>query len=88
MKKYAYLDNANILHITKYEADAKRCVKKIKDKDDKIIKMWPIVMTDFPSKGGYPINEDEENLVLFAEDFEKHDREIPEKLAELYNKLK
>ena len=88
MKKYAYLDNANILHITKREDIAKTSVKKIKDKDDKIIKMWPIVMTDFPSKGGYPINEDEENLVLFAEDFEKHNREIPEKLVELYSKLK
>lgn len=31
---------------------------------------------------------DGENLVLFAEDFEKHDREIPEKLAELYRKVK
>ena len=86
--KYAYLDSAMILHITKYEADAKRCVKKIKDQDEKIIKMWPIVMTDWPAKGGYPINKDGENLVLFAEDFEKHERDIPEKLVELYKSLK
>ena len=86
--KYAYLDTAGILHITKYYESAQRCVKKLKDKDGNIIKIWPIVETDFPAKGGYPVDEKGNAYVLYAEDVEKHNYEIPAELAELYAKVK
>ena len=88
MKKLAYIDSADILHISKDRATAERCVKKIRDENDKIIKMWPIVETDFPAKDGYPINEDGNNYTIYSETEERHSYEIPDKLVELYKKVK
>ena len=77
MKKFAYLDSAEILHITQYEAIARTHGGK-----------GGIVETDFPAHGGYPVDEEGKAYILYSETEEKHDREIPEKLAELYRKLK
>ena len=86
--KFAYIDTAGILHITKYYESAQRCVKKLKDKDDNIIKIWPIVETDFPAKGGYPVDEKENEYTIYSETEERHGYEIPAELAELYAKVK
>ena len=86
--KYAYLDSAEILHITKFYKTAQRCVKKLKDENDNIIKIWPITETDFPAKAGYPVDGDGNAYVLYSEIEEKHGREIPAELAELYIKVK
>lgn len=88
MKKFAYIDNGNILHITKQRKDAERCVKKEYDENGKITKIWPIVETDFPAKGGFPISHGRIYYVLWAEDKEAYGREIPHELAELYRKCK
>lgn len=77
MKKYAYLDTAYILHITKSldVAESHSVNKKIEK-------------TDYPAKGGYPVDEKGNAYVLYSETEEKHRYEIPAELAELYKKLK
>ena len=70
MKKFAYLDKAYILHITKHEATAKS--HSVNGK---------VVTTNFPAKGGYPINEKENAYVLYSETEEKHGYDIPEEGA-------
>lgn len=87
-KKFAFLDIEDILHITKWEDTAKRCVKKIRDKDGNVLKIWPIVETDFPAKDGYPINEDGNNYTIYSETEERHGYDIPAELVELYKKVK
>ena len=82
--KFGYVDTAMILHITKDEATAKRCVKKVKDKSGKVIRMWNIVPTDFPAIGGYPIDEKGNIYTLYSATEERHKYAIPEELAKLY----
>lgn len=77
MKKFAYLDYAGILHITKYEATAKSHAKNGK-----------YVETTVEAHGGYPVNEKGNAYVLYSETEEKHDYEIPAELSELYAKVK
>lgn len=82
--KYAYLDSANILHITKGMEYAQRDVKKEKDKDNNVIKVWPIVETEFPAKGGYPIDNVGNYYVLYSEKEDKHGKKIPYELEQIY----
>lgn len=77
MKKFAYLDSACILHITKSEAIATS--HSVNGKVEK---------TDFPAKGGYPIDDKGIFYVLYSETEEKHNYAIPAELSELYKKLK
>ena len=75
--KFAYLDSANILHITKWEDTAQRCAKNKK-----------YIETDVAAKGGYPVDEKGNPYVIYDERHEKHKWEIPAELSELYLKLK
>ena len=88
MKRLAYLDSGDILHITRFYDTAQRCVKKLRDENDKVIKIWPIVETDFPAKDGYPINEEGNNYTIYSETEERHGYAIPAELVELYKKVK
>ena len=88
MKKFAYLDSAFILHITKGREYAERDVKKEKDKDNNVIKTWPIVETDFPAKGGYPVDHGGNPYILYTEKLDAHQKQIPVELTELYKKCK
>ena len=73
MKKFAYLDNAEILHITKSEGIAKAHSGNGK-----------VVMTEFPAKGGYPIDNVGNYYVLYSEKEDKHGKKIPYELEQLY----
>ena len=81
MKKFAYLDSAEILHITKKEEIAKSHAKNGK-----------VVATDYPAEGGYPVvgeyGEKRKAYILYSETEERHGFPIPEELAELYRRLK
>ena len=77
MKKFAYLDYAGILHITKYEKTAKSHAKNGK-----------YVATAVHAKGGYPVNEKDMPYILYSETEEKHGYEIPAELATLYAQVK
>lgn len=77
MKKFAYLDYAGILHITKYEATAKSHSKNGK-----------YVATYVKALHGYPVDEKENAYILYSETEEKHGYEIPEALVSLYKLLK
>ena len=50
--KYAYLDNGNILHISKSEETAK-----------KFSKTGKVVETDYPAEHGYPLADEKEIIV-------------------------
>lgn len=50
--KYAYLDNGNILHISKSEETAK-----------KFSKTGKVVATDYPAEHGYPLADEKEIIV-------------------------
>lgn len=88
MKKLAYLDSAYILHITKGKEYAERDVKKEYDKEGNVIKKWPIVETEFPAKGGYPVDYGGNSYIMYSEKLEARQKPIPEELAELYRKCK
>lgn len=84
MKKFAFIDNGDILHITKDMATAKRCVKKEYDEKGNVTKTWPIVETDFPAKGGFPISHGRVYYIMWSEKQEAHGRKIPYELEQLY----
>ena len=88
MKKFAYLDSAYILHITKGKEYAERDVKKEYDDNHNIIKIWPIVETEFPGKGGYPVDHGGNAYILYSESLDAHQKKIPVELSELYKKCK
>ena len=88
MKKFAYLDNAEILHITKGINYAERDVKKEYDANGKVIKVWPIVETDFPAKGGYPVDHGGNAYILYSETLDAHQKQIPQELTDLYKSVK
>lgn len=77
MKKFAYLDTAKILHITKDEKTAKSHSFNGK-----------FIETEFPAKGGYPVDGKGNFYVVYSETEEKHGRKIPVEIAGLYSKLK
>lgn len=77
MKKFAYLDYAGILHITKHEATAKSHAKNGK-----------YVQTGVEARGGYPVDDKGNAYILYSETEEKHGYEIPAELSELYKRLK
>lgn len=85
MSKFAYLDSAKILHISKYEDTAKRCVKKVVDKTtNEVIRVWNIVPTNVAAIGGYPVDGEGKPYILYSITETKHDRETPEELIKLY----
>lgn len=88
MKKFAYLDSAEILHITKGREYAERDVKKEKDGAGNVVKVWPIVETEFPAKGGYPVDHGGNSYIMYSERLEARQKPIPVELAELYRKCK
>lgn len=78
MKKFAYLDYAGILHITRNEEIAKSHAKNGK-----------YIATEIPAEGGYPINRQNGSAyILYSEKEEKHGYDIPEELAKLYTSLR
>lgn len=77
MKKFAYLDYAGILHITKYENTAKSHAKGGK-----------YVETYVKAAHGYPVDEKDNPYILYSDTEEKHGYVIPEAVANLYRLLK
>ena len=77
MKKFAYLDRAAILHITKHEH-----IAKSHGRDGKYVE------TEVPAQGGYPVDGDGNAYILYSETEEKHGYPIPNELVELYSSLK
>ena len=75
MKKFAYIDYGDILHITKYENTAKSHAKNGK-----------YVITEVLASHGYPVDEKGNPYILYSATVEKHGYAIPEELAELYTK--
>ena len=83
--KYAYLDNGNILHISKSEETAK-----------KFSKTGKVVATDYPAEHGYPL-ADEKEIIVYSptemkweaegEAIEEAETKYPA-LAALYEKCK
>lgn len=78
MKKFAYIDKAGIMHITKDMETALKYAQKGST----------VVPTEVLAKGGYPLVEGEEIIVYAPDEMRKdaHGAKIPvvPELAELY----
>ena len=48
-------------------------------------KQGKIITNDFPVDGGFPVDNDGKQYLLYSDKKEKHDRDIPEALSKIYN---
>lgn len=77
MAKFAFIGEGGILHVTKYEQTA-----KTHSLNGKYYK------TDVEAAHGYPVDDEGDAYILYSDTEAKHNKEIPEELAELYRKCR
>ena len=80
MRKFAYLDKAGIMHVVKERETA-----------EEFCKMGTIVETDIKAANGFPTDDENEGVIVYASECMKHEAdksfiEPIKELTELYKK--